>query len=142
MVKGGKDEPDAPQGTLLSTYWAAAVTGLVVGSAMVFFTWLALRGCESVRGTSSCGGGPGFVLLIITFALCVIIGRALLKAFTLPDPGSSSFLAVGFVAVIALLFLIDIIDHWSMIIIVPLLSIGGYATSVWITKTFVEPADG
>lgn len=135
------EQDEVDEGPLLTTYWAAVVTGLVVGAAMVFFTWLALRGCESVRDTSSCGGGPGFALLIITFALCVIIGRALLKAFELPDPGSSSFLAVGVVAVVALMFLIDIIDHWSMIIIVPILSMGGYAASVWVTKTFVEPAN-
>ncbi len=129
------------QGPLLTSYRAAAVTGLVVGAAMVVLTWLSLRGCEAVRGTSSCGGGPGFLLLVATFALCVLLGSQLLKTFQIPDPGSSSFLAVGLVAVVALLFLIDFLDNWSMLVVIPALSIGGYLASVWVTKTFVEPVD-
>ena len=128
-------------GPLLTVYRAAALTGLVVGAAMVVLTWLSLRGCEAVRGTSSCGGGPGFLLLVATFALCVVLGAQLLKAFSIPDPGSSSFLAVGLVAVVALLFLIDLLDHWSTLIIVPVLSIGAYLASVWVTTTFVDPAN-
>ena len=31
-----------------------------------------------MRGTSSCGGGPGFLLLIATFVVCVLLGSALL----------------------------------------------------------------
>ncbi|WP_222430406.1 hypothetical protein, partial [Nocardioides sp. J9] len=131
----------ASQEPLLTTYRAAAVVGLVVGAAMVVLTFLSLRGCEAVRGTSSCGGGPGFLLLVATFAVCVLLGSALLRTFQIPDPGSSSFLAVGLVAVVALLFLIDVLDHWSMLVVVPLLSVGGFLASVWVTKTFVEPAD-
>ena len=81
------------------------------------------------------------VLLIAIFALSVVLGAQLLKAFGIPDPGSSSFLAVGLVAVIALLFLIDVLDHWSSLIIVPVLSIGSFMGSVWVTETFVE-SDG
>ncbi|KRC54054.1 hypothetical protein ASE19_08290 [Nocardioides sp. Root79] len=128
-------------GPLLTAYRAAALSGLVVGAGMVVLTWLSLRGCEAVRGTSSCGGGPGFLLLVATFAVCVLLGSALLRTFQIPDPGSSSFLAVGLVAVVALLFLIDHLDHWSMLIVIPVLSIGGYLASVWVTKTFVEPVD-
>ncbi|KAB2807865.1 hypothetical protein F9L07_24590 [Pimelobacter simplex] len=106
---------------------------------MVVLTWLSLRGCEAIRGTASCGGGPGFLLLVATFALCVLLGAQLLKAFAIPDPGSSSFLAVGLVAVVALLFLIDFLDHWSTLILVPLLSIVAHLASVWVTKTFVDP---
>ncbi|WP_141015235.1 hypothetical protein [Nocardioides sambongensis] len=108
---------------------------------MVSLTWLALRGCEAVRGTASCGGGPGLLLLIATFAVCVYLGSALLRTFVLPDPGSSSFLAVGLVAIIALLFLVDVLDHWSMIIVIPALSVLAFLTSAWVTKTFVDPAD-
>jgi hypothetical protein len=108
---------------------------------MVVLTWLSLRGCEAVRGTASCGGGPGFLLLVAIFAITVLLGSALLKAFDVPDPGSSSFLAVGLVAVVALLFLIDFVDSWAMIIVIPLLSVGGYLASVWVTKTFVEPGE-
>jgi hypothetical protein len=125
----------------LPTYPAAALTGVVVGLAMVGLTFLALRGCEAFRGTSSCTGGPGIVLLIAIFALSVLVGSTLLRAFHVADPGSSSFLAVGVVAVIALLFLIDTLDHWSVLVVVPLLSVGAYLGSVWITLTFVDQAD-
>jgi hypothetical protein len=130
------DEPP-----LLPLYPAAAVTGVVVGGAMVLLIWLSLRGCEAVRGTASCSGGPGFLLLVATFVLCVLLGSALLKVFSITDPGSSSFLAVGLVAVMALLFLIDALDHWSMLIVIPILGIGGFLASVWVTKTFVETSD-
>jgi len=124
---------------LLPAYPAAAVTGAVVGAAMVILTWLSLRGCEAVRGTASCTGGPGFLLLVATFVLCIMLGSTLLKVFAIPDPGSSSFLAVGIVAVLSLLFLIDALDHWSMLIVIPVLSVGAYLASVWVTHTFVEP---
>ena len=106
---------------------------------MVVLTWLSLRGCEAVRGTASCGGGPGFLLLIATFVVCILLGGALLKVFQIPDPGSSSFLGVGLVAVVSLLFLIDVLDHWSMLIVIPVISVGAFLASVWVTKTFVEP---
>ncbi|MEZ0577737.1 hypothetical protein [Nocardioides sp. MH1] len=127
------DEPP-----LLDMYPAAAVTGVVVGAALVLLTWLSLRGCEAVRGTATCTGGPGLLLLVATFVLSILLGSTLLKVFQIPDPGSSSFLAVGLVAVVALLFLIDALDHWSMIIVIPVLSVGAYLASVWVTKTFVE----
>ncbi|WP_322937626.1 hypothetical protein [Nocardioides bizhenqiangii] len=130
------DEPP-----LLPLYPAAAVTGAVVGAGMVLLIWLSLRGCEAVRDTSSCTGGPGFLLLVATFVVCVLLGSALLKVFSIPDPGSSSFLAVGLVAVVALLFLIDVLDHWSMLIVIPVVGVGGFLASVWITKTFVDDTD-
>ncbi|GAB3854505.1 hypothetical protein GCM10028801_08740 [Nocardioides maradonensis] len=139
VLKKPVEQADADAVPLLPPYRAAAVTGLVVGGAMVLLTWLSLRGCEAVRGTSSCGGGPGFVLLLITFVLCVYLGSALLKAFVIPDPGSSSFLAVGLVAVVSLLFLIKVITSWPMIVVIPILSVVAYLASVWVTETFVDP---
>jgi hypothetical protein len=119
-------------------YRAAMISGLVVGATMVLLTWLSLRGCNAVRGTASCGGGPGFILLLITFVVCVYLGAALLRAFVVPDPGSTSFLAVGLVAVVALLFLISVITSWPMVIVIPLLTVVAFVTSVWVTKTFAE----
>lgn len=130
------DEPP-----LLSLYPAAAVTGVVVGGAMILLIWVSLRGCEAIRDTSTCSGGPGFLLLVATFVLCVLLGSTLLKVFAIPDPGSGSFLAVGLIAVAALVFLIEVLDHWSMVIVIPLIGVGAYLASVWVTKTFVEPGD-
>ena len=133
------EEPD--EAPLLTVYRAAALTGLVVGAALVALTWLALRGCEAVRGTASCGGGPGLLLLVTTFAVCVYLGAALLRVFLIPGPGSTSFLAVGVVAVIALLFLVDVLDHWSMVIVVPLIAVAAFMGSVFLTTTYIDPAD-
>ncbi len=115
-----KPAAQAEEPPLLPLYPAAALTGLVTGAAMVVLIWLSLRGCEAVRGTSSCTGGPGFLLLVATFVLCVLLGSTLLKTFSIPDPGSSSFLAIGLVSVASLLFLIDVLDHWSMLIVIPI----------------------
>lgn len=126
---------------MLDHYPAAALTGALVGLAMVVLTWLSLRGCEAIRGTATCGGGPGLLLLLAVFIVSVMLGNAILKSFLVPDPGSSSFLAVGLVAVVALLLLIDALDSWVMLIAIPLISIAAYLLSVYVTKTFVEPAD-
>jgi len=130
-----------PSGPLLTGYPASAVTGLIVGGLMVGLTVAALRGCEAIRGTSTCGG-PGLLLLIIILVLLVMIGQVLLKAFQVPDPGSTSFLAVGLMAVIALLFLIDVILDWQMTIVIPLVGVAAFLLSHWVTTAFVEPADG
>ena len=74
---------------------AAVVTGLVVGLGVVGLTWASLRTCEAVQGTSSVrhGGlpdaraGPG--------RSPVLVGGALLRLAQVPDPVSTSFLAVG-----------------------------------------------
>jgi hypothetical protein len=134
-----KPAAQAEERPLLALYPAAALTGLVTGAGMVVLIWLSLRGCEAVRGTSSCTGGPGFLLLVATFVLCVLLGSTLLKTFSVPDPGSSSFLAIGLVSVASLLFLIDVLDHLSMLIVIPVLGASAFLASVWVTKTFVEP---
>ena len=130
----------APRGPLLTGYPASALTGLLVGALMVGLTAATLRGCEAIRGTSTCGG-PGLLLLVVILVLLVMVGQALLRAFTVPDPGSTSFLAVGLLAVVALLFLIDVILDWQMIIVIPLVGVATFLLSHWVTTAFVEPAD-
>jgi hypothetical protein len=132
-------EPE-PSGPLLTGYPASAVTGLIVGALMVGLTVAVLRGCEAIRGTSTCGG-PGLLLLVIILVILVIVGQALLRAFQVPDPGSSSFLAVGLMAVVALLFLIDVILDWQMLIVIPLVGVATFLLSHWVTTAFVEQAD-
>ncbi|MET0525328.1 MAG: hypothetical protein ABWZ91_11025 [Nocardioides sp.] len=146
-----EDEPDeapvrpprsrrVPRDLPLTGYPAAAVTGLLVGALMVGMTVAVLRGCEAIRGTSTCGG-PGLLLLVIILVILVIVGQALLRAFRVPDPGSTSFLAVGLMAVVALLFLIDVILDWQMLIVIPLVGVATFLLSHWVTTAFVEPAD-
>lgn len=116
---------------------AAAITGLVVGALAVFLTWGGMESCEAVRGTSSCGG-TGIPILVVIMAVLVIVGGSLLAAWEITDPNSTSFLAVGLLAVIALLFLIDVIFSPAMFVVIPLVSVGTYLLSHYVTTRFIE----
>jgi hypothetical protein len=118
---------------------AAVLTGLVVGLGMVGLTWAGLQLGEAVRGTSSWRGG-GYPMLAAILALMAVVGGLLLKAARVRDPGSTSFLAVCLTAVVALLFLADVLLDPVMVVALPLISAGSYAASHWVTRTFVEPA--
>ncbi len=88
---------------------AVVVTGLLVGAAGGAATFGAMAGCEAVRGVSTCGGAPGFFILLAIVVLMILLGGMLLKAFKVSDPGSTSFLAVGVVTVVTMLALLDVI---------------------------------
>ena len=107
----------------------------------VGLTWASLRLCEAVRGTSSCGG-PGYLLLLGILVAMILLGTAPAQgAGACPDPGSTSFLAVGLLAVLALLFLVGVLFHWWMILVIPACSALTFAAAHWVTTTFVEPDD-
>ncbi|MBD8870967.1 hypothetical protein [Nocardioides donggukensis] len=116
---------------------AAPVTGVVVGLLAVGATYLALAGCELARGTSSCGG-PGLFLLLAIMTALILVGGALLRAWDVPDPGSTSFLAVGLLAVVVLLLLLDAVFSPWMLLVVPLVTAAAFAASHWVTTAFVE----
>jgi hypothetical protein len=117
---------------------AAAVTGLVVGGAGAGGTYAALSGCEAVRGVRTCGGAPGFFILVAILALMILLGMLLLKAFKVNDPGSTSFLAVGIVAVVAMLTMLETIYSPWMFVAVPVLSAAAYLLSHWVTTRFED----
>ncbi|MDO9496115.1 MAG: hypothetical protein Q7J48_10470 [Nocardioides sp.] len=119
---------------------AAALTGVIVGLALVGATAGALRGCEAVQNTATCGSA-GFPLLVAIVVLMIVLGSVLLRMLRVPDPGSTSFLAVGLVSVVALLFFIEVIDSWWMVIAIPAVSVAAYLLSHWVTTTFIEPAE-
>lgn len=121
---------------------AAALTGLVVGAAGGAATYGAMEGCEAVRGVSTCGGAPGFFILVAILALMVLLGSVLLKAFRVSDPGSTSFLAVGVVAVVAMLVLLDVIFSPAMFVVIPVLSALAFLLAHWVTTRFDEEAAG
>lgn len=116
---------------------AAAITGLVVGGLAVAFTWLALQGCEQVRGTSTCGK-PGFLLLTVIMIVLVVIGGALLGYWSVTEARGTSLLAVALLAVIALLFLIPVIFSPWMIAVIPIVAVCTFVFSQWLTAAFVE----
>lgn len=119
---------------------AAALTGLVVGAAGGAATYGAMEGCEAVRGVSTCGGAPGFFILVAILALMVLLGSLLLKAFRVSDTGSTSFLAVGVVAVVAMLVLLDVIFSPAMFVVIPVLSALAFLLAHWVTTRFDEEA--
>src|SRR4051794_31934051 len=128
----------APREPWLAGRPAAVVTGLVVGALIVAATAGSLRLCTEVKGTSSCGG-PGFFLLLAILVVSVLVGTALLRAAHVPEPGSTSFLAVGLLSVLALLFLVGSIFEWWMVIVIPLVSIATFLLSHWVTSTYIDP---
>lgn len=118
---------------------ASVLTGLVVGLAGVGLTGAGFRLCEVVQGTSSCGK-PGFLLLLAILIVMVYLGRGLLAVFGVPDAGSTSFLAVGLLAVVTLMFLVDVLfDPW-MVLVVPLVAMTAYGLSHWVTTSVADAA--
>lgn len=117
---------------------AAAVTGLVVGMAGALGTYGAIAGCKAVRGVGSCGGAPGFLILVAILALMVLFGMALLTALQVRDPGSTSFLAVGVVTVVVMLVLLDVVFSPWMFVVVPLLSAAAFLLAHWVTTRFED----
>ena len=119
---------------------ASIITGLLVGIITVGLTWASLHLCEVVQGTSSCGN-PGFFLLAAIMIVSILLGTVLLKAWRVSDPGSTSILAVGLMAVLALLFLVDVLFSPTMIIVIPLIAAATFALAHWVTTAFIEPAE-
>ncbi len=127
-----------PRNPVLAGRLAALIAGLLVGAGIVGATKASFGICESVRGTNSCGG-PGLLLLVVILIAAVLVGAAVLRLAKVPDAGSTSFLAVGLVSVIALLFLIDVLFSVWMIVVIPLVSVVAFLGSHWVTTTFIEP---
>jgi hypothetical protein len=118
---------------------AAALAGLLAGAVIVGLTSASFELCSRIQGTNSCGG-PGIFLLVAILVIAVVLGTVVLRLLKVPEPGSTSFLAVGLTSVIALLFLVDLLFEWWMVIVIPLVSVATFVFSHWVTATFVEPA--
>lgn len=119
---------------------AALAVGAVIGLLAVLLTFASLKLCELLRGTDSCGG-PGLLLLVAMLVILTYVGGWLLRGFGIDDPGSTSFLAVGLLAVLAMLFFLDVIYNWWMVIVIPLVAMATYALSWWVTTRFVDVSD-
>jgi len=117
---------------------AAVLAGLVVGAVIVGATAGSMRICTQLKGTSSCGE-QGFFLLVAILVAAVLLGTGLLRAARVPEPGSTSFLAVGLLSVVTLLFLVDTIFEWWMIIVIPLVSVATFLLSHWVATTYIDP---
>lgn len=128
-------EPRQRRELPLSGLPAAAVTGVVVGGLAVLLAWLATTSCEAVRGTSSCGGGPGLLILVAVLVLLAYAGSWLLRLFGVAEPGSTSMLAVGIMAVLVMVFLLGSTDEWWMAVALPVVTVVAYCASWWVTAS-------
>jgi hypothetical protein len=133
-------EPRPPREPWLTGRPAAMLAGLLVGALIVAATAGSLRLCTEVKGTSSCGNS-GFLLLLAILVVGVLVGTALLRAARVPEPGSTSFLAVGLLSVVTLLFLVGQLFEWWMIIVIPIVSVASFLLSHWVTTTYIDPAN-
>jgi len=131
--------PRTPREPWLRGRPAAVVTGLLVGALIVAATAGSLRICTKVKGTSSCGD-QGFFLLVAILVVAVVFGTVVLRLAHVPEPGSISFLAVGLLSVVTLLFLVDAIFEWWMVIAIPLVSVATFLLSHWVATTYIEPS--
>lgn len=101
---------------------AAAVVGAVIGGAMAALTYGALRGCGAIRGSETCGGAAGTLLLIAIVIVAVLLGRLVLDLLRIPEAGGTAVLGVALVCVISLLFLSGSLMSAWMALVLPLLS--------------------
>ena len=120
---------------------AAFVVGAMVGLAGCLLTYVGLQGCELVTGTGSCGG-PGLLILIVILVAMVLLGAAILRALRVPDPGNVSFLGVGMLTVVALVFLADYLYEPWMFVVVPAVTAVSYAIARWVTTLYAEDVLG
>lgn len=116
---------------------AVLVIGAIVGLLGVLLTFASLKFCELATGTDSCGG-PGLLLLVATVVLLTYVGSWLLRGFGIADAGSLSFLAVALLAVMVMVFFLDVIYSWWMVLVIPPVSMAMYALSWWVTTSLVD----
>jgi hypothetical protein len=85
----------------------------------------------------SCGG-LGVVALLVIVAVEVFVGALILKAFQVSDATGTSFLGVGIVAVLALVFFLGSLESGWMFLVLPVLTAFSFAASNWVTEALVE----
>ncbi|MBZ5736312.1 hypothetical protein K8Z61_17610 [Nocardioides sp. TRM66260-LWL] len=100
---------------------AAAAVGALVGLLLTGLTVGALRGCGAVRGTETCGGAAGTLLLVLIVVVGALLGRLALDLLRAPEPGGTAVLGVALVCVVSLLFLAGSLTSPWMVVVQPIL---------------------
>jgi hypothetical protein len=124
----------------LAASTAAIVVGAVVGLLGCVLTYLSLLGCEVVTGSDSCGG-PGLLVLVVIVVAMVLIGAALLRMFRVPEAGNLSFLGIGLMTTLTLVFLIDYLFEVWMFAVIPVLTALCFGLARWITTRWTDDGD-
>ncbi len=119
----------------------AAAAGLLSGVSLLVLMWAGFRGCELARGNESCGTGPGMIFLVVIFTLTVLVGRGLLGLLKVPEPGITSFLAVGLTCLVAVVVLSGLFDSVAILVVVPLLSAAAFCASAWVATLQLDSSD-
>jgi small-conductance mechanosensitive channel len=138
-VEEGRSPVARPRGPRVPPLAAAILTGALVGLAAAGLVWLALRGCSGLRGTSSCGD-PGILVLLAILVVMVLAGRFALAALRVPDAGSTAFLGLALLAVLALLF-VDDLDSAVGAVVLALVGASTFGLAQWLTANFTEPGE-
>jgi hypothetical protein len=111
--------------------------GAAIGLLGCLLTYGGLQGCEAATGTGSCGG-PGLLVLVVILVVMVVAGAVALKRLGVPEAGNVSFLGVGVMTVIVLVFLIDYLyDPW-MFLVVPVVTAAGFLLAQWVTTKYAD----
>lgn len=121
--------------------YAAMLTGLISGLICVALGSGTDATCKAIRSDDSCGGGMQLLVIVAILAIEVLIGANLLKAWKVADPFSTSFLGVGLVAMVSMLFYIDAITSAKMLYVIPPITALSFLISWWVTVRFVEEPD-
>jgi hypothetical protein len=112
---------------------AAALTGLAVGLAAIGLVRVGQSACEATSGTSSCGGGPGLLVLVVIVVGLTVLGAGLLRVLGVPHPGSTSTLAVGLATVVTLLLFADVLLERSGAVFAALTVLVAYVVAQAVT---------
>jgi hypothetical protein len=124
----------------LAASTAAFLVGAVIGLMGCVLTVVGLQGCEWITGTGSCGG-PGLLVLVVILVAMILVGTVALRRLNVPEAGNVSFLGVGIMTAIALMFLIDYLYDLWMFLVIPVLTAVSYAVARWITTMYAEDLD-
>jgi hypothetical protein len=135
QARGGRrrlERPSGPAGRArpVPSPVAAAAVGLLVAVLARVLVLAGERVCDVVRGTASCGGTGGFMLLVIA-GVMIWLGTRLLRMLGVPHPGVTSLLGVALLAIALLTVLLDHVFSLWMWVVLPLLAAVLYAFAAW-----------
>lgn len=120
----------------------AAATGLLTGLVGVVLTLLTMSGCAALLGTPSCGGGLGFVGLVVVITVTVLAGRAMMRFLSVPDAAAIAFVGVVTVVVLLLLLAPDSLFSVWMWVVAPLLAAATFAATCALTMSAETSPEG